>query len=538
MKATVVEPAQPPWLAHHAAVELASYLRHMTGAEVTVSQRIPEAAPHPVFALALGGPAERLKGLPGGDDPERLRDGFVIQSAGEGRVNISAIEPIGLLYGVYEYLEACCGVGFFWDGDYIPHRSGLPMTDISIAALPRWPLRHFNFSSCWGLAKFHHQFRTIPERNRLLDWMTKRKLNLSSHYFGPHIAQSGVSATRVFGISDTEPDNFTFSGWPGALDFPADVRSDIIRTQFEYGRRRGIRWIYYLAYGNVPHQFRDMHPEYNYVGHLGYSATVLHPDDPECARWSTAFYRDLIETYGADHIYQDTPFVESTGAADPEQSFQLKLTAAQRMCEVFKQLDADAIWESDSWDFGAVPHVWTPERISRYFTSLPQDMMLIYDTAGLANPFYGRTNYFEGTPWTLGILHSFQGDDHLHGDLNHAIRAIQALSADPEADKCLGIYHVPETSGHNILFFDLTTHLAWNPDGVTPEDYLRGYARRRFGERDAPRMLPAVQALVRAVYSGGGRIPIYKKLGCPYGPAEWWPIVDERKRDNDGYDGI
>ena len=37
------------------------------------------------------------------------------------------------------------------------------------------------------------------------------------------------------------------------------------------------------------------------------------------------------------------------------------------MCAVFKELDQQAVWESDSWDFGALPQVWTPDRIRRYF---------------------------------------------------------------------------------------------------------------------------------------------------------------------------
>ena len=540
-KATVVRPEHEAWLVEHAAEELASYVERMTSATVRVVGETPRAIPgqsgvthaglEVVLVLTLDG-RETLQALPGGDNPDRLRDGFVIQSEGPDHLRIAAAEPIGLLYGVYEYLERYCGVGFFWDGDRVPKRSALPTEGIKDAQLPRWPLRHFSFSSCWGLDKWHHQFRTMAERKRLLDWMAKRRLNLSSHFFGPHIGQSGVSAKRVFDISDAEPDNFTFAGWPGALDFPAEVRTGIIQGQLDYGRQRGIRWIYYLAYGNVPHQFRELHPEYKYVDQLGYSATVLYPDDPECTRWAEAFYKDLLATYGTDHIYQDCPFVESSGAADPEVSFQLKLTAAQRMCEVFKKLDEAAIWESDAWDFGALPHVWTPERITRYFSTLPQDMMLIYDTAGLANPFYKRTNYFEGTRWTLGILHSFQGDDHLHGDLQHALGAIQKLSADPNAAKCLGIYHVPETSGHNVLFFDLTTHLAWNLDGLDLEDYLDRYTRRRYGEAHFAAMRPAVGALVRAVYRGGGQMPIYQKLGCHYG-RWWWPIVSDQKPPDD-----
>ena len=538
----IVRPDGAPWLVRHAADELSQYVRQITGRNAAIAAKAGAATgDRTIIALSVGNRADRLKSLPGANNPGRLRDGFVIRTKGSGQLEIAALQPIGLLYGVYEYLEAHCGVGFFWDGDYVPKRTRLPTRGIDVTQLPRWPVRHFGLSSCWGLAKWHHQFRTMAHRQQIIDWMAKRRLNRTSHNFSPTIAASGVPAVRVFGISDTEPDNFTFAGWPGCLGWPAKVRTEIIKGQFDYARKRGVTWIYYLAYGNLPHQFRQMHPEYKYVGHLGYSATVLYPSDPECARWSKAFYKDLIQTYGTDHIYQDCPFVESAGAGDAEKSFQLKLTAAKQMCKVFQELDREAIWESDSWDFGALPHVWNAERIKRYFNSLPQQMMLIYDTAGLGNPFYKRTNYFEGTRWAFGILHSFQGDDHLHGDLNHAVRGIQAVSQDPKADTCVGVYHVPESSGHNVLFFDLTCRLAWQPDGVKLSDYLRNYTKRRFGEKDLARMLPAVQALFASVYGGGagaGAMPIYQKLGCGYGPKEWWPIADDRKVGNDGYQAV
>lgn len=538
MQVCIVRPEGAPWLVEHAADELARYVKAMTGADVRLAQRLADCGhADTTLVLAVGPAGEALKRLPGAGDPARLRDGFVIRSGGPGQLKIAALEPIGLLYGVYHYLERQCGVGFFWDGDHVPHRASLPTDGVDDAELPRWPVRHFGFAFGWGLSKWHHQFRAPEERRRLVDWMAKRGLNRGNQVFSPNIAQSGVSAARVFGISDREPDNFTFAGWPGCLDFPAEVRTRITKDQLDYGRKLGLEWVYYLAYGNVPHQFRTMHPDYRYVDQLGYSATVLYPDDPKCREWTEAFYRDVIATYGTDHIYVDSPFVESPGATDPEQSFQLKLSAAKQMCEVFKAIDPQAVWGSDSWDFGALPQVWSDERISRYYADLPRDMMLVYDTAGLENPFYKRTGYFKQTPWAFGILHSFQGDDHLHGDLSHALAAIQDVSADPQAERCIGIYHVPETSGHNVLFFDLTTQLAWQPDGVTVDGFVGDYVRRRYGEQDAPRMLSAVNAMVDAVYRGGGQMPIYHKLGCGYGPW-WWPIVDEHRSADDARPAI
>ena len=167
LNVTVVKADSNEWLADHAAEELTKYVEQITGANVTVKpseQKTVQQDTDLVFVLSLKDEVNRLKILPGADDPERLRDGFIIKSKGNGKLLIAATEPVGLLYGVYEYLEKYCGCGFFWDGDYVPRRSSLPVKDIDVAIIPRWPVRHFNPSTSWGLAKWHHRFRTAAHR--------------------------------------------------------------------------------------------------------------------------------------------------------------------------------------------------------------------------------------------------------------------------------------------------------------------------------------------------------------------------------------
>lgn len=159
---------------------------------------------------------------------------------------------------------------------------------------------------------------------------------------------------------------------------------------------------------------------------------------------------------------------------------------------------------------------------------MPRDQFKIFDSMSCSEiPYYQRTNYFEGATWWYGILHSFQGDDHLHGDLAGDIRRIRDFSHDPNGLKCEGICICPESTGHNILYYDMLTCAAWNAE-QTSETYLSRYARRRYGVKDAARMYAALNALVRAVYTANGQMPVYKKIGCPSYRHDW-PIVDDNK---------
>ena len=215
---TIVRPDSDAWLAQYATDELSRYVKQMTGAVVHQVDATEAGVSHNglVITLALGDAAKRLNDLPGHDDPARARDGFVIRSDDRG-LTIAALQPIGLLYGVYDYLERHCGCGFFFDGEFVPSRSTLLADEIDEAILPRWPVRHFSLATGFGLARWHDQFRSLDQRRQFLDWMVRRKINRSGQYMGKHIAHSGLAATQTFGISDEEPDNVTFGGWPGAL---------------------------------------------------------------------------------------------------------------------------------------------------------------------------------------------------------------------------------------------------------------------------------------------------------------------------------
>ena len=90
----VVRADTKAWLAEHAAKELSRYMGQMTGATVLVVDEAPLLEPgEVVFRFSLVDGADKLDALPGADDPERLRDGFLIQSEGEGRILIAATAP-------------------------------------------------------------------------------------------------------------------------------------------------------------------------------------------------------------------------------------------------------------------------------------------------------------------------------------------------------------------------------------------------------------------------------------------------------------
>ncbi|MBI5095293.1 MAG: alpha-N-acetylglucosaminidase C-terminal domain-containing protein [Candidatus Hydrogenedentes bacterium] len=460
--------------------------------------------------------------------PSDDRDAFVVRCGkddGHAYLVFAGANGLGTLYAVYHYLENCCDVGAFMDGEHVPKRKTAPVEGVNIAETPRFRDRHFGFSVAYGMKKYFNQFRTAEEMNQLMDWMVKRKLNRTG--WGFYAYPGGTESGAVFGY-ECKPEEDYGAGWPRAWTFSPEYRTKMLQEWFTYARARGIQFYYALEFGLVPVSYRQKHPELPYVPNLGYDANVIQPDSPECLAVMKQYLNEIVRLYGTDHLYQATPFCESTGGATPDAAFEVKLKAARSLCNTLFKLDPKYVWQSDSWDFGAVLSVWTPDRLAKYFDELKplQDRMYVYDTTSDGNPFWNRTKYFGGVPWAFGVLHSFQGDDYLHGDMPRIIRQTCEAANDPGSTNLKGMYHIPESFGHNVMFFQLTTALAWGPNGVDLEKFVQKYCRTRYDRASYKAMLECTRTVVDAAYRGGGMDVYYQRMGITYNPAASAPFDD------------
>ncbi|EAR22749.1 DUF4838 domain-containing protein [Nitrococcus mobilis] len=113
-------------LTEHAAAELASYLRRVTGAQFAIS------------SADSGGPAIKLSTEA---SSELSREGFRIRSAGRD-IHITGGSARGLLYGVYAFLEDYVGVHWYGpDYTHIPQRPSLTVPAIARTEAPAFAYR-------------------------------------------------------------------------------------------------------------------------------------------------------------------------------------------------------------------------------------------------------------------------------------------------------------------------------------------------------------------------------------------------------------
>jgi hypothetical protein len=534
----VVVPNAASPVVRHAGEELARYLRQMTDVPVSIGDSDGDS----LAVFVLGGPASNptAKALVASDklrEPEQWAsetspDAFYIASAksdGKSYVVLAGKSDVGILYAVYDYLERYGGCGFFEDGDFVPHKAP-KVSGVDYFSSPRFAIREFHADLCasYGLKKFHFMHRTMEDWLPFYDWLAKRKINLSAALTFVNGALGGDAIEMGFGIKDDQPGERYGGGWPSGWTWPAKERTRIMRKRLAYQRSLGVKHLYGFIFGQTPIPFKEAHPELKWV-EVSYGHALLHPDEPLAYELTKKFYQACVDLYGTDHFYTDTPYSECAGVDDLDASLKLKIDAANKACRIFKEIDPKATWLCDSWDFSALPALWTPERKKKFFASIPKDMTFFFDAATDMVEHYASSDHFYGVPWGIGILHSFQGDDHLHGDLAALIHTVQKAADDPESGKLSGYFNIMELHAANILYWQLSTELAWNPRGVTVEGYLHDFALQRYGDASYPKMRQALDEVVKAVYSGQNVQPMYHKLGCTYMNYSF-PAIDENSQ--------
>lgn len=362
-------------------------------------------------------------------------------------------------------------------------------------------------------------------------WFAKRKLNFSNLNCGYSNRLSGIATLIALG-ADTEPadEHYNF-GWPDSWYYPARRSTRVTQEAVKFARDMGLKLFMVVGFGNVPYWYKKMHPEYKWVEGI-YDTALLHPDDPVSTDITKRLYFYNTAFFGTDHIYFDYPYAEQTGNVTIDESLRVRIESAKKAITTLKEIDPQAKFMLDTWDFACFPNsLWKVDNVKKYLDTFKNDdFYMIYDTQAEAwDKSYKRNGYFFGKNWSFGVLQSFQGDDQLFGDLNGLITKVNEAVNDPQSTNLKGMIGVPETSGHNVLYWQLMTDLAWDPSGITKENFIKDYCLKRYGKESLPVMEKAIKILADTLYSGGGNYQmIYKKIGSNYNTV--YALVDDNKQ--------
>ncbi|MDY6913089.1 MAG: alpha-N-acetylglucosaminidase TIM-barrel domain-containing protein [Planctomycetota bacterium] len=187
-RAVIVLGEKPTWLEQHAACELTKYVKAVSGAELET--QTPADAPAAGRNVILIGRPETNTEIKNLSDRGLVKvspehpglDGFIVKTVSAGRKNylvLSGSMDRGTLYAVYHLLENYCGVGFFWDGEYVPKATTIALGNVDVTEKPRFSYRQY-LQGC--VFSYTTNYWDIDDWQRELDWMAKNRLN---HFLPP-----------------------------------------------------------------------------------------------------------------------------------------------------------------------------------------------------------------------------------------------------------------------------------------------------------------------------------------------------------------
>lgn len=483
------------WRTRHGAKEFARYASKILGEKIPLTDSIRDIEGRDL--VVVGRPDIETEIAPymneaGISFPEKDMDdeGFLIKSFrchGAKALLIAGKTGLGTLYGVYHYLEAFCKVGFFWSAEQVPKLEHLPMEGISIVENPRFAER---FMSSPGSYTFG-EYWTWREWKREIEYRIKKKHNLIGLHLGTNIVWKEVLGRH--GLSSK------------ALSKAEIYRDRLTKRITNYARKLGLKLITPAFMGDVPPEFAAANPQVRYIEIKKWDLnppknTFMYPSDPMFRILGEEFLRAYTKRYGTDHYYFVPPYPEAYAGGTPEEKRSIKLDFVKAVQEYMTAADPEWRWLADSWTFFTTKF-WSHDEIKSFCMATDPERFRIYDTWGEERPLYRINNYFYGRSWSLGILHCFGGNTSLRGDLQGLIDSVKSVAHDPRANRCIGIYLVPEAAHHNDLYYDLAMSLWWSPDRVTLDKFLEDYAERRYGHASAPRMAHVLGRLARTIYS-------------------------------------
>jgi alpha-N-acetylglucosaminidase len=407
----------------------------------------------------------------------------------------------------------------------MPKRSDLPFVGIDVKEIPRFKIRFWNSDTGhWALKKYQSRFWTARDWLRQFDWVEKRKMNMTLMPLGANADLCSRAIKTAFEIEDPPVGSRYLGGYPAGWAWPGEYRDFVTQAAFKFARERGIKFWAGAGYGDVPARFRTLHPELKYLKPDAYDNPLLHPDDSAADKYSKRYAEEMNKDFGTDHIYGLSMYCEALPLDSYDESLQLKIAAVKKGADLFRKFDPQARFLLDTWDFLANGGtIWADQnRTWTFLNALPKDdMYVLYDcTFDMAGPqkMYQRFNHFKPVPWAIGIVQSFAGDDHLHGDIARTIREVQIAADDPQSDNLVGMFLVPELTNAQVMFWHLVAEMAWNPKGITEESFVRDYSLHRYGRESLEKMCEASSWVVKGCYSNSYGSPNqqYPQQNKPY----------------------
>lgn len=412
-------------------------------------------------------------------EPENGNDVYEIDKKGN-KVVLRGNNAVSLATAFNWYLKYTCNAHVSWFGNQLDLPKKLPLPVEKERRTIQGKHRvYMNYCTVSYTAPWWNWERWQQE----IDYMAMNSINMPLSVIG--LEGVWYNVLLRYGFTDEEARTFLTGPGHAAWQWMQNIQSyggplpkswidshvvlgkQIMERQLELGMQP----IQQGFSGYVPREFKTKFPDAkiklqgSWCGFKG--AAQLDPTDPLFAEFGRAFLDEEKKIFGAHGVYAADPFHES---APPINTPEYLNSVGRSIHQLFKDFDPKALWAMQAWSLR--------ENIVKV---VPKTDLLILDLNG------GKSTQKDacwGYPLVAGNLHNFGGRINLHGDLR-LLASNQYAKAKIGSPNVCGSGLFMESTVQNPVYYDLAFEMPNYEKGINIEEWLKKYARRRYGAESA-----------------------------------------------------
>ena len=429
----------------------------------------------------------------------------------QGKILLKGNNGVAVAAALYYYLTEYARCQITWNGTQLKLPAKLPVPAATVRKTTPYQYRYylnyctFNYSMSWWDWK---------RWQKEIDWMAMHGINMPLAITGEEYTWYEVY--KQMGFTDKELEGFfcgpayfswfwmgNLDGWGGPLPLSWMKSHKTLQQQIlKQERDLGMKPVLPAFTGHVPAAFKKKYPNAKLKAtnwNNGFADTyILDSEDPLFAKIGKQFLETQAKLFGTDHLYSADTFNENEPPSD-DPEFLSKLSA--RIYDGMRQADTAAVWVMQGWLFYSDRKFWKAPQIEALLKAVPDNKMILLDLAAEIEPVWKRTDAFYGKPWIWNQLNNFGGNVNLFGRLEGVAAGPAMALQDRDSKNLKGIGLTMEAIENNPVIYELTMQHTWQTEPVQLDEWLRKYARNRYGV-DNDSLVQAWQVLRKTAYNG------------------------------------
>ena len=420
------------------------------------------------------------------------KDAYKIVSEGSG-VAITGSNLRSVWYGLYDLLERRGGCHWFWDGDVVPKKDSIDLSNLDVYEEARFEYRAIRYFAHRGLTRFQAEHWGLDDWKKEIDWLLKRRLNTFMLRIGqddvfqrafPDVCAYPDPSKPLPGHGKGYDDRSLF--W--SLQFRGQLRQDLHKYAFARGLMAPedfgtmTHW-----YSRTPEDFlAKKNPPFLPQSWSFYTEKNGLVWDVRDDRWAEEYWKltkAAIDVYGKDapppRLLHTIGLGERRCYKDRKANFDLKVETLDKFLGMAKRDYPNAKQLIASWDFFGT---WSSDEVRRYLKTLDKDRVILWDYSadfkGVRKSTFMNWDVIGKFPYTYSVFLAYEKALDARAEYPIIEERQKLVQDDPF---CKGYIFWPEASHTDTLLLRYFTANAWSAKAIPHGEVLDEFCASRYG---------------------------------------------------------